>query len=98
MSATSIVSNVRETTRFRPVGRCIYCGSASNLSDEHIVSYGLGGKFVLPNSSCAACSIITSRIERKVLQGFMLPARTVAGFPTRRPKQRPTEFELEARL
>lgn len=41
---------------------------------------------------------MTSRIELEVLRGFMLAARTVAGFATRRPKKRPSGFELDAEI
>jgi hypothetical protein len=93
---TSSLNEVREATRFEPVGHCIYCGSTSDLSEEHIIPFALGGNLILPESSCATCRDITSKIETKVLRGFMLPARTVAGFPTRHPRKRPTHFQLEA--
>ncbi|MGD9578920.1 MAG: HNH endonuclease, partial [Syntrophorhabdus sp.] len=57
------------------VGRCIYCGSAENLSDEHIVPYGLGGNLELPKSSCKRCARITSKFELAVLRGSMRPVR-----------------------
>jgi hypothetical protein len=53
---------------FDPVGSCIYCSSNKKLSDEHIIPYGLGGRFVLPKASCDACAKKTSKIERLCLR------------------------------
>lgn len=60
---------------YQEVGSCIYCGSADNLSDEHIIPYGLGGNLELPKSSCSRCAKITSKFELAVLRGSMHPAR-----------------------
>jgi hypothetical protein len=38
--------------------------------------------------------MITASFEGKVARGFMLAARAVAGFPTRRPKERPGRLPL----
>lgn len=59
---------------YPPVGKCIYCGSTENLTDEHIVPYGLGGNIELPKSSCKECARITSKFELAVLRGSMRPA------------------------
>lgn len=54
------------------IGFCIYCGSTDQLSREHILPRGLGGKFaitgthsaaVLNKASCELCRIITKNIE-----------------------------------
>lgn len=66
------------------VGRCIYCGSSDNLSDEHIVPYGLGGNLVLPKSSCDKCAKITSKFELAVLRGSMRPARIIREIQSRK--------------
>lgn len=86
---------VHGTVHLEPVGSCIYCGANEGLSDEHIVPFALGGRLVLPQSSCSSCAKITSEFEQKVLRGFMLEARTTGGFPTRRPKKRPRSLPLE---
>jgi len=86
-------SNPNNTVRFSPVGECIYCGRTDRLSDEHIIPVAIGGGYLLPSASCPTCRDTTSRFERKVLRGFMHDARTVGGFPTRRPKLRPTTIE-----
>lgn len=77
-----------QTHCYEPVGECIYCGDKSALGDEHIIPFGLGDTLILPDASCQACADITSRIERKVLRGFMHEARVVGSFPTRRKKER----------
>lgn len=66
------------------IGRCIYCGSTGNLSDEHIIPYGLGGRWVLRKASCKECADITSRFELNVLRNLWGPARAAFGLPTRR--------------
>jgi len=70
--------------RFNNVGICIYCGTTEDLTDEHIVPYGLGGNLVLPKSSCRACAAITSRIERIVLRGPLRAVRIARGLQSRR--------------
>jgi len=60
---------------FAPVGSCIYCGSTNSLTDEHIVPYALGGRGVLPQSSCTTCAAITGKIEQDVLRGSLRPLR-----------------------
>jgi hypothetical protein len=88
---------VDHVVRRGPIGQCIYCGSTADLTDEHVVPYGLAGdRLILEKASCQSCARITSRLERDVLRGFMLRARTVVGLPTRRRKQRPKTFTLEA--
>ena len=49
--------------QYQAVNECIYCGSKSNLTDEHIIPYSLKGWVVLPKSSCTDCARITSMIE-----------------------------------
>jgi len=81
----------------RPIGQCIYCGSTANLTEEHVVPYGLAGhRLILEDASCRPCAKTTGAFEGAVLRGFMLKARTVAGLPTRRLRERPKAFTLEA--
>ncbi len=80
---------------YKPVGRCIYCGAADKeLTDEHIIAYGLNANSVLPKASCKDCNKLTNRIEGRVLRGFTWQMRTALGFQTRRPNQVPTTFPL----
>jgi len=82
---------------YAPVGTCIYCGSAIGpLQDEHVIAYGLGGKLILPDASCASCARITSQVEQHCLRGILLPARAHLRMPTRRklPKSLPVDVEI----
>lgn len=67
----------------------MYCGSKEELTDEHIIPYGLWGNVILPKSSCKTCATITSEIERRVLRGFMYEGRVIGNSPSRRKKKRP---------
>jgi hypothetical protein len=79
------------TTVLRDVGTCIYCG-APGTSTEHVIPIGLSGPQVLTRASCDACAKVTSRFERELLRGPLLPMRTVLELFTRDPKDRPTTF------
>ena len=78
----------------RHVGKCIYCGSADNLTDEHIVPRGLGGPWRLLKASCKECAEITSGFERDVVGEFFILVRTKLGLPTYHPKKRPDSFSF----
>lgn len=80
---------------YKAVGHCIYCGSTSSLSDEHIIPLGLGGRLVLPKASCATCSEKTSKLERTCLRTMYGPLRMLYGLPSRRKKSRPETLQLK---
>ncbi len=82
---------------YNPAGICIYCGSKEDLSDEHIVPYALGGRWILPEASCAGCSSITSKFERICLRTILGPLRMYFGFRTRRKKERPKTLRLKVK-
>lgn len=69
-----------------PVNQCIYCGSTFQLTDEHVVPYGLSGQLVLPKSSCRSCAAITCRLEQKLLRGHWWPYRQFLGLKSRTSK------------
>lgn len=71
----------------------MYCGTIEDLTDEHIIPLALWGDIILPKSSCKSCAEITSKIERKVLKGFMQDTRNVANAPSRRKNKRPKSVE-----
>jgi len=79
------------------VGECIYCGSKTNLTREHIVPYGLGcpPEWVLHEASCQACAGITSAFERDVLREYFREPRATIGLPTYRKKDRPKSLHLQ---
>jgi hypothetical protein len=79
----------------RYVGRCIYCGSIDDLTDEHIVPRGLNGPWQLLAGSCRVCNQVTSTFERSVLQEQFILPRVKLGLRTYHPKNRPKEFSFE---
>lgn len=80
---------------YRPAGYCIYCGSTRQLSDEHVIPLGLGGRLVLPQSSCSSCSAKTSKLERTCLRTMYGPLRLLYGLPSRRKNSRPETLQLK---
>jgi hypothetical protein len=84
--------------RYDAVGGCIYCGSTSSLSDEHIVPLGLGGRWVLPKASCRDCAKKTSSAELAFLRTMFGPLRMYYDMPTRRPRERPEKLPLKVKL
>lgn len=76
------------------VGQCIYCGSRRELADEHIVPFGLGGRWTLKKASCPSCSRTTAGFEREVQRGMFGELRAALKTPTRRRAERPTKSIL----
>lgn len=83
---------------YQPVNVCIYCGGTGALSDEHIIPFGLGGRWVLPKASCAECAGKTSAFEQTCQRAMFGPLRMYYDLPTRRPKERPTKLPLKVKL
>lgn len=79
---------------YSAVNRCIYCGSISNLSREHIVPYALGGRWVLPRASCDACSRVTSAFERTCTRTILGALRMMYNIASRRKHERPRFLPL----
>ena len=52
---------------YSPVRQCIYCDCTEDLTNEHIIAKGLGGRWTLPLSSCKKCAAITGKFEGDVL-------------------------------
>jgi hypothetical protein len=72
--------------KYKPADHCIYCGSTDNLSDEHMIPYGLqpkGGDWFLPKASCDKCADITKRFEGLCLQGTLGPLRAKLNLKSR---------------
>jgi hypothetical protein len=70
---------------YPPVGYCIYCGIDAELTDEHIIPFGLGGREILPEASCKTCANETGRVEHRVLRGMFWPIRLRQKVQSRRP-------------
>lgn len=76
------ISGADPAERLPPVGRCIYCratefeiGSKRRLSDEHIVSEGLGSRLILREASCNHCAEKTKAIEGAILRTLLWAPR-----------------------
>lgn len=76
-------NDILDAHRFPRVGKCIYCGSTENLTDEHVLPLGLSGTAVLPDASCKECAKITGRFEQDVLRGPMQQVRVFRGLKSR---------------
>lgn len=81
------------STQFKPVSSCIYCGNKDDLTDEHIIPYGLGGHLILPKASCKPCAVITSQFEQRLLRGYWWPLRRIFKLKSRRKKEQRNSFE-----
>lgn len=89
----------QEPERFPPVGRCIYCGAAGvELSDEHIIAFAIGGRWILDQASCEPCAKVTSSFEGRLSRTILGPLRMLYEMPTRRPQDRPEHLELKAKF
>ncbi len=86
---------VHPNKKYNPVGKCIYCGAKGNLNDEHIIPLGLGGRWILPDSSCAECAAITAKFEGVCLRTIFGPLRLYYDLPSRRRKSRPKTLPLK---
>lgn len=73
------------TSQAVKIGKCIYCESCSDLSDEHVIPYGLGGSIILGKASCKRCAHETMRIEDRLLRKHWWPHRQILGLQSRTP-------------
>jgi hypothetical protein len=78
---------------YKPVGRCIYCGSTDTLSTEHIIPTGIRGRFILPQGSCEKCRKITQEFETTCLRKNFWFYRIHTGLQ-RHKKERPDRLPL----
>lgn len=83
--------------RYTAVGRCIYCGASESLTDEHIIPFSAGGRWVLPRASCRQCAAITGAFEGEFSRTILGPLRMLYNMPTRRPKDRPAHLPLKVK-
>lgn len=79
------------------VRHCIYCGKVDGLSDEHIIPLELGGRLVLPESSCATCRVKTGKFEQTCLRTMYGPLRLLYDLPSRRKRERPESMALKVK-
>jgi hypothetical protein len=69
------------------IGQCVYCGATDDLSDEHVIPYGLSGDLKLNDASCPRCRDITSKLEGALLRGHWRAQRQYLGLKSRRSKE-----------
>jgi hypothetical protein len=76
---------LKDLSTYRPAGAgcCIYCGDTTDLTDEHILPYGLGGPAEIPSASCPRCARITGAVEQDVLRGALWPVRAYRDLSSR---------------
>jgi hypothetical protein len=87
-----------EEQNYPSVSHCIYCGISNNLSDEHIIPFGLGGRIKLLKSSCSECAKKTSSFEHTCLRTMYGPLRLLYDLPSRRKKNRPEKLSLKVKF
>ncbi len=73
--------------KYNTINQCIYCGSLSNLTKEHVLPYGLGGDIILEKASCEICRDITCKLEQRLLRGHWWPYRQFLGLKSRTKKE-----------
>lgn len=83
--------------RYDDADRCIYCAAADQLSDEHIIPFGLGGRWLFPKASCRTCARITGAYEGVCLRTILGPLRMYFDLPSRRKKERPGKLPLQVK-
>jgi hypothetical protein len=71
-------------------GRCIYCGSDGELTQEHIIPFALHGNTVIKDACCDKCRIKIDPIDRHLGRSIFGQYRIHAGLQTRNPKDRPS--------
>jgi hypothetical protein len=82
----------------KTIGKCIYCSSTKNLSNEHVYPEGLGGGnlTLLKKASCEDCRKITSSFELDVLRDMFGGYRYTKKYPSKNNyKGYPKEIKLE---
>ena len=77
------------------VNECVYCGARENLSDEHIIPLGLGGKLTLRKASCKACAVATGKLEQSLLRGHWWSARQYHGIVSGRHKETVPDLKVK---
>lgn len=83
---------------YSAVNRCIYCHNDKALSNEHIIPFGLGGRWVLPKSSCVECAKKTAAFEQTCQRTMYGLLRMYYNLPTRRKNERPQKLPLKVKL
>jgi hypothetical protein len=85
-----------EGQRIPSPGRCIYCLSPDDLTDEHVIPFALGANTaIFQRASCKYCAQIIQPYEQEVLRKQLGVFRTQVDAPTRNKKSRITHTDLQ---
>lgn len=77
------------------VGHCIYCGDdKAALTLEHIIPFGLGGRWELDQASCMACAKVINPFETFMARDMLRPFRAKFGFKSRK-RQMPVTLPFD---
>ncbi|MDR3446934.1 hypothetical protein [Dyella sp.] len=85
-----------KTIRKGPLGQCMYCeDNHPPLTNEHIMSRGLNGEWLLLQSTCNACKKKIDTFETPVLKsGWLSDPRLAMGFRSYNAKGQPTHIKM----
>ena len=80
-----------------PLQYCMYCGKSGpeSFTDEHVIAECMGGELIIPNSTCSACSAITSKIELLIARGALYEARAKFNTQSKRRKNYPKTLPVK---
>jgi len=76
---------------------CIWCGDThprAEMTDEHSVPEGLGGKDYYVDGSCQRCQNITTKLELEVLRKELQNVRAFWGFPNNNKKKKTPKLKM----
>ena len=77
--------------------KCIYCGSETKRTKEHVIPSFLEGGFIIPTASCKTCQDATSGFETDLSRTLFLALRKRMGLKSRSEKEpgyTPPKFKL----
>jgi hypothetical protein len=95
MKLTEIDMGKHETNKVPSPGRCIYCGGADDLTDEHVIPFALAANSVIYlKASCKSCAAIIQPYEQDVLREQLGVFRAQVGAPTRSKKTRIKDVDV----
>ena len=89
--------NAADISLYEPVHLHIASdGGKEGLGKEHIVPYSLGGRAVLPSSSCRRCEDVTKAFEQRCARTVYGSFKIRENVQTRNPRERPTHVDATA--
>jgi hypothetical protein len=103
MSATNAAQTYAYPTKtYPPLNKCAYCpaseaASLEQLTTEHIIPFGFGGRLILPKASCKFHQKETCKIEDFILRRYLCALRSHLALPSRNPGGRPDGYTLKLR-